>query len=60
MKSDVEEAVKSASVSASGMDWDRAMIMSRRCHSIVSAGIITGTAEKAAEGLSVEQKSPFQ
>lgn len=51
-KSDVEEAVKSSPVSAAGVDWNGAVIVSRRCHSIVSAGIITGTAQKAAEGLS--------
>jgi len=52
IKSHVEEARKSASVSASGMDWDGAVIMSRTCHSIVSAGSVAGTARQAAEGLS--------
>lgn len=46
----MEETVKSASVSASCMDWAGAVITSRRCHSVVSASVITGTAQKAAGG----------
>lgn len=47
----MKEAVKSASVSASGMYRNGDVITRRRCHSIVSAGNITVTAQKAVKGL---------
>lgn len=45
MKLDVEEAIKSASVSASGMGWDGAVLVSRAATASLSAGTSQGLPE---------------